>query len=89
MEEYHGGTPAGLFRCPLCRQPLVVPLPWGGSYELPGMDPIGFRTYVEWLYSGPSPNDLNSDTTRRAYIVGEKLEDEDFCRYLLSAFAMT
>jgi hypothetical protein len=50
------------------------------------MDPIGFSTYVE---CGPSPNDLNSDTTRRAYIVGEKLEDEDFCRYLLSAFAMT
>ena len=78
------------FKCPLCRQTLVLPSPWAGSYKLPDMDAIAFGVYVEWLYNGPSRNSssFDSDTTRRAYILGEKLEAEDFCRYLLSAFAM-
>jgi hypothetical protein len=87
VEDYQGAVPAEDFKCPLCRELLVLPSSWGGAHELPDADIIAFDVYVQWLYKTPFLNLLDSNTASLAYVLGEKLEENDFCRDLLYSFA--
>ncbi|KAF3005189.1 hypothetical protein E8E13_010715 [Curvularia kusanoi] len=75
--------PAETQKCLLCRQPWEAPeLGIIAGYH-PDFHAGTFKVWVEWLYKSDIPKGLTTALLKRAYLLGEEVDDKEFCKEIM------